>query len=165
MRYFLLFILNGMVFGEENPPKLQGQLTLNADELSYNDKQKKSYAKNNAVAIQKTENGEQILRAKTLVATHDQSVNAKDNTSNIKEIEATENVIFETPEYIVHADHCTYINTPKKITCDGHINFKDIKKDNSLEGNKAFLDLEKNVYHVYGSLDERAEVILYPDEK
>ena len=165
MRYFVLFFLSGFAFGSEKLDKAQGPLTVNADELSYNDKEKKSYARNNAVAIQKTENGDQILRAKALIATHDQSVNGKDNTSNIKEIEATKNVVFQTTEYIVHADHCTYVNVPKSITCDGHINFKDIKKDNSLKGDKAFLDLEKNVYYVYGSSEERAEVILYPDEK
>jgi lipopolysaccharide transport protein LptA len=123
------------------------KVTINADELSYKDKEKKSFANGHAIAVLTEDKKIQTLKADNLVIYHDQEKNDNDD-DNIERIDALKNVEFESDNLLLTADNCTYEKKNKQILCTGCVHIKDQVKNYEMHGDEGIFDLEQETYFV-----------------
>jgi lipopolysaccharide transport protein LptA len=132
-------------------------VTINADELSYNDKEKKSYANGHAFAVLTEDNKKQTLKADNLVIFHSQEKNHQED-NNIERIEAMGNVEFKSESLLLVANKCIYEKKNKQIICTGCVNIKDQVKNYEMQGDEGIFDLENETYFVKKDAAQKEQV-------
>ncbi|MBP9752886.1 MAG: hypothetical protein KBD31_03660 [Proteobacteria bacterium] len=149
---------------EKSETQKQEKIEITADELSFDDKEKKTIAKGNAIVTHRTEKGIYILKAYRIEAMQnmDQKQNDDDKKNLFSEIKAIENVSLESDGHKVTANHCTYFKTRQEIICDGNVHIVDIKKGTTIKGNKCKIDLKLEKYYVFSEKKGKAEIVLFP---
>lgn len=136
---------------------LSKTVTINADELSYKDKEKKSYANGHAIAVLTDSQKKQTLTADNLVIFHSQKKNHQED-NNVERIDAMGNVKFESESLLLTANECIYEKKNKQIVCKGCVHMKDPVKKYEMQGDEGIFDLENETYFVKKDSAQKEQV-------
>ncbi|HCU06925.1 MAG TPA: hypothetical protein DIC42_05045 [Holosporales bacterium] len=152
----LFLLLNAVAIAKNVPP-----LTVTADEMTYNDKTKISTAVGNAIAtFHNAEEGTQILTADSMTAHHN-----ADDINGVDTLQATStqhnHVLFQSPTLTVTATTCRYDGKAQNIICTGCVKVTDLKKKDTVTGDKAEINIQTKVYGVESFGEHISEAILH----
>ena len=123
------------------------KITINSNELSYNDKEKKSYATGKAVATMKDSLGNKTLHGNKLILYHSKEQTEKEEDGIIR-IDALGKVKFENDKMILTANRCIYKKLNMKIKCSGCVFVEDLKKETFISGDFGVINLDDDTYFV-----------------
>lgn len=133
-------------------------VTINADELSYKDKEKKSFANGHATAVFTEKSKMQTLKADNLIIYHSQQKNNNEDDNNIERVDALKNVVFESESILLTAENCIYEKKNKQIVCTGCVYIKDHIKNYEMYGDEGIFDLEKETYFIKKDNNKKKQV-------
>ncbi len=151
------FLLLSVIAIAKNVPPL----TVTADEMTYNDKTKISTAVGNAIAtFHSTAEGTQILTADSMIAHHN-----ADDINGVDTLHATStqphHVLFQSPTLTVAATTCQYDGKAQNILCTGCVKVTDLKKKDTVTGDKAEINIQTKVYSVESFGEHISEAIIH----
>ena len=110
-------------------PEARKPIEILADSMEWNKQLGQAIATGNAKAIQ----GETTIRANKIIA-----VLSEDNSQQIKELQASGNVVFLKDKQLATGDKATYYLNQEKIIITGNV---ELKKDgNIIKGEKLIID-------------------------
>ncbi|CAO5682178.1 MAG: Lipopolysaccharide export system protein LptA [Holosporales bacterium] len=168
LRYFLIFSFLGFsgISKIYTNNKKEEKIEITADEMSFDDKNKITTAKGNAVIARKNKESTQTLKADTIIAKNNDSFTTKstDPQKQFSQFCADGHVQIEADGYNLTADSCEYSDPKEEIVCNNNVHIVDPKKGTTLKGHKIKIDLKTDQYHVFSKNGEKAEVVLFPQE-
>lgn len=160
-KIILLFLLLNAVVIAKNMPSL----TVTADQMTYNDKTKTSTAVGNAIAtFHRAAEGIQILTADSMIEHH-----SVDDSNRIETLHATSTqpnyVSFQSPTLTVTAKTCHYDGKTQHIVCTGCVKIVDLKKKDTITGDKADINMQTKVYRIESFGEHMSEAIVHTNHR
>ena len=135
-------------------------LTIVADQMTYDDKDKISTATGNAVATFHSVDGKQELYADSMIAHHN-TTNANDFNALHAKRGSNKPVLFQSPTLRIRANTCHYNGKVQSIDCTGCIKVTDLKKGDTVMGDSATVDLNAKTYIVKSDSKSLSEAIIH----
>lgn len=135
-------------------PLFAEPLTITSNQMTYNDKTKISTATGDVIATINRPDGENILKADTLIIHH---ADQNQNLENLQKIEADGNVVFTNSQAELKADKCSYDPTKELVSCTGHVHVLDFKKQDTVSGDEGVMNLKDKIYTVQSHSPNKAE--------
>jgi lipopolysaccharide export system protein LptA len=150
-----LLLLSPIIIAKDISP-----LTVTADQMTYNDKTKTSTAIGHAIATLQNADGTQILEADSMTAHHN-----TDDMNGINTLHATStkpnHVLFKSPTLTITATTCHYDGKAQNIVCSGCVKVTDLKKHDTVTGDKAEINIQTKVYSIQSFGDHVSEAIIH----
>ena len=151
--FFILF--STITIAKDHPP-----LKVTADEMTYNDKIKVSTAIGKAVATFYNADGKQTLQADSMTAHHSVDVVNGIDALHAKST-SNKQVFFQAPTLTVTAATCNYAGKTQIIVCSGCVKVTDLKKKDTITGDKAIINMKTKEYSVESTDEHLSEAILH----